>query len=440
MFDDLRLAARGMLRARGLTAAAVLCLALGIGGTTIVYSVTSALVLHPVPATDPAGLVMVGEVPPARPGPDDADMAPANYVDLSTRNRSFSELAAFTNLDANLTGIDEPERVAGFRVTPSYFHLLGVRPTMGRAFNDEDARYTDSPDVIIISDGLWHRRFGADAGVVGRVVRINDVPRTIVGVMPAGFVFPPGAELWSPLSLAGDFGRERDGRFLRGVLARLKPGDFTGACACRRPRHHATTATRVSSGRRQVGHARRRRGRVLRTASAAVHARPARRGRARPAHRVRERRQLAPRSRHDAHARSRRPRRARRVARTYRASAARRIAAARASGRAARNPARRLGHRGGARHAPRRTGETQSRMDAHGAERGSARRHRRRLVCHRDARRASARVRRQRRRSAASAERRWTRRFGGPLRATAFADCSLPARWRSRSRCSPARS
>ncbi len=224
MFDDLRLAARGMLRARGLAAAAVLCLALGIGGTTIVYSVTSALVLHPVPATNPTGLVMVGEVPPARPGPDDADMAPANYVDLATRNRSFSELAAFTNLDANLTGIDEPERVAGFRVTPSYFHLLGVRPTMGRSFNDEDARYTESPNVIIISDGLWHRRFGADTGILGRVVRINDVPRTIVGVMPAGFVFPPGVELWSPLSLAGDFGRERDGRFLRGVLARLKPG------------------------------------------------------------------------------------------------------------------------------------------------------------------------------------------------------------------------
>ncbi len=224
MFDDLRLAARGLLRARGLAAAAALCLALGIGGTTIVYSVTAALVLHPVPATNPMGLVMVGEVPPARPGPDDADMAPANYVDLATRNRSFSELAAFTNLGANLTGIDEPERIDGFRVTPSYFHLLGVRPAMGRAFTDEDARYTLSPDVVIISDGLWHRRFGADAGVVGRKVSINDVPRTIVGVMPAGFVFPPGVELWTPLSLAGDFGRERDGRLLLGVLARLKPG------------------------------------------------------------------------------------------------------------------------------------------------------------------------------------------------------------------------
>jgi len=224
MFDDLRLAARGLLGARGLTAAAVLCLALGIGGTTIVYSVTSALVLHPVPATDPTGLVMVGEVPPARPSPDDAEMAPANYVDLATRNRSFTELGAFTNLGANLTGIDEPERVDGFRVTPSYFHLLGVRPAMGRGFTDDDARYTLSPNVVIISDGLWHRRFGADTGVVGRKVSINDVPRTIIGVMPAGFVFPPGVELWTPLSLAGDFGRDRDGRLLLGVLARLKPG------------------------------------------------------------------------------------------------------------------------------------------------------------------------------------------------------------------------
>jgi putative ABC transport system permease protein len=131
-------------------------------------------------------------------------------------------------LEASLTGIDQPERVSGFRVTPSYFHLLGVRPAMGRVFTDEDARYTDSPNVIILSDGLWRRRFAADPAVLGRVVRINDVPRTIVGVMPPGFIFPPGAELWSPLSLAGTFGRDRDGRQLRGALARLRPGVSIG--------------------------------------------------------------------------------------------------------------------------------------------------------------------------------------------------------------------
>jgi len=223
MLDDVRFAARAMIRAKGLATAAVLCLALGIGGTTVVYSVTAALVLHPVPTSDPAGLVIVTEVPPARPRPDEAEMAPANYVDLVQRNRSFSELAAFRDLESSLTGIDEPERVSGFRVTPSYFHILGVHPAMGRVFTDDDARYTDSPNVIILSDGLWRRRFAADPGVLGRVVRINDVPRTIVGVMPAGFVFPPGAELWSPLSLAGSFGRDRDGRTLLGVLARLRP-------------------------------------------------------------------------------------------------------------------------------------------------------------------------------------------------------------------------
>src|SRR3954465_5333346 len=147
MFADLRLAVRGMLRARGLAAAAVLCLALGIGGTTIVYSVTAALVLHPVPTPDPAGLVMVAEVPPARPGPDDAEMARANYVDLGQRNRSFTELAAVRTLDASLTGIDKPERVSGFRVTPSWFQVLRVRPAIGRAFTADDARYAQSPDV-----------------------------------------------------------------------------------------------------------------------------------------------------------------------------------------------------------------------------------------------------------------------------------------------------
>ena len=224
MLDDLRLATRGLLQARGLTAAAVLCLALGIAGTTIVYSVTQALVLHPVPTPDATGLVMVTEVPPTTPRPDFSAMAPANYVDLVQRNRSFRDVAAFRSLDASLTGIDEPERVNGYRVTPSYFRVLAARPALGRAFTDDDARYEDSPDVVILGDALWHRRFGADPSVIGRVVRINDVPRTIVGVMPASFVFPAGAELWTPLSVAGQFGSDRDGRSIAGVLARLRPG------------------------------------------------------------------------------------------------------------------------------------------------------------------------------------------------------------------------
>src|SRR6185437_463722 len=224
MLSDLRLAARALLRAKGLAAAAILCLALGIAGTTSVYSVTSALVLHPVPAADATGLVLVTEVAPSHPRPDDAFMAPANYLDLAQRNRSFSELAAFRPLESSVTGIDEPERVNGFRVTPSYFHLLGAEPALGRTFTADDARYAESPNVVILSDGFWRRHFGADPSVLGRVIRINDVPRTIVGVMPAGFVFPTGAELWTPQSLDGAFGRERDGRFLSGVLARLRPG------------------------------------------------------------------------------------------------------------------------------------------------------------------------------------------------------------------------
>ncbi len=228
MLADFRLAARGLIRAKGLAAAAVLCLALGIAGTTIVYSVTNAIVLHPVPTPDPTGLVMVTEVPPRTPSPDFSAMAPANYVDLARRNHSFSELAAFRGLDANLTGIEDPERVNGYRVTPSYFHVLGVRAAIGRVFTPEDARYTESPNVVILSDGLWRRHFGADSSVIGRVVRINDVPRTIVGVMPPGFVFPTGAELWTPQSLDGAFGRERDGRFFTGALARLRPGVSLG--------------------------------------------------------------------------------------------------------------------------------------------------------------------------------------------------------------------
>jgi len=154
MLNDFRLAARSLARTKGLAIAAVVCLALAIGATTTVFSVTSALVLHPVPTPHANGLVIVAEVPPSQPSPYDADMAPANYVDLRARNQSFSDLAAFMDIDANLTGVDEPERVSGFRVTPSYFRVLEARPELGRVFTDDDAHYTASPNVVILSDGL----------------------------------------------------------------------------------------------------------------------------------------------------------------------------------------------------------------------------------------------------------------------------------------------
>src|SRR3954470_13417665 len=175
MFADFRLAFRSLGRDKALCAAAILCLALGIGGTTLVFPVPSALLLPPVPTTDPRGLVVVSEVPPLGGRTDRMNMAPANFVDLARRNRSFSALAAFTGLDANLTGIDEPERVAGFRVTPSYFRVLGVAPALGRTFVDDDARYEASPTTVILSDGLWRRRFGADPSVIGRTVQLNSL-------------------------------------------------------------------------------------------------------------------------------------------------------------------------------------------------------------------------------------------------------------------------
>jgi hypothetical protein len=130
---------------------------------------SSTRALHPVPTADPNGLVVVTEVAPSAPRADESEMAPANFVDLARRNRSFDQLAAFTDINANLTGIDEPERVAGFRVTPSYFHVLGIGPALGRVFSDDDARYTSSPNAVILSDGLW-RRFGADPSIIGQKV------------------------------------------------------------------------------------------------------------------------------------------------------------------------------------------------------------------------------------------------------------------------------
>ncbi len=227
MLAQIRFAVRSLVRARGFTIAAVACLALGIAANSTVFSVTEALVLHPIPTKNPANLVMVAEVPPVQPSPDFAEMTPANYLDLARTSRSFQSTAAFADYSANVTGIDEPERVLGYKVTANYFAVLAVKPALGRQFTEAEVR-EGAPPIVILSDGLWRRRFGADPAVVGRTVQLDGTSTRIVGVMPAEFVFPPGADLWVPLPLDGAMGHDRDARNVD-VLARLKPGVSIGA-------------------------------------------------------------------------------------------------------------------------------------------------------------------------------------------------------------------
>ena len=218
MLNDLRYAFRMIIKHRVFTCVAVLTLGLGIGANTAIFSVINAVVLRPLPYRDPQQLVTILHEG-AKP------VAPANYFDLAAQNISFETVAAAQWWEPNLAGVDQPEHLRGLQLTGRMFQLLGVSPVVGRTFNPAE----DQPGherVVVLSYSLWQRRFGGDAGAVGRQVALDGESYTVIGVMPSDFRFAPfwatNAELWSPLNLAPR-ANDRGGQSLR-VFGRLKPG------------------------------------------------------------------------------------------------------------------------------------------------------------------------------------------------------------------------
>ena len=227
LVQDLRYGLRMLRRTPGFTAAAVLTLALGIGANTAIFTVVDAVLLRPLPFADPDRLVTVGD--------RGADGTPMNVgfmtvMDWKVRSRSFEHLALMRSWLPTLVVNGEAERLPAVRVSWNYFDMMGVRPALGRTFTADD----DRPDhwrVLMLSDALWRRRFGADPAIVGRTVVMNDREYRVVGVMPPTFepldaerFFTAGAELWAPV---GYDKTTRDAcrscQHLR-AFGRLKPG------------------------------------------------------------------------------------------------------------------------------------------------------------------------------------------------------------------------
>src|SRR5262249_22815627 len=145
------------------------------------------------------------------------------YFDLRRRNQSFEQLAAFVSRDFNLTGTGEPERLTGQRVSAALFPLLKTQPSLGRVFTEADDQ-DGAARVVILSNGLWQRRLGGQADIVGQTLTLDELRYTVVGVMPPGFVFPEkSTELWAPIALAPDAVNDRVSYYLD-AIARLKPG------------------------------------------------------------------------------------------------------------------------------------------------------------------------------------------------------------------------
>ena len=229
LWQDLRYGARMLVKQPGFTLIAVLTLALGIGANTAIFSVVNAVLLRPLPFAQPERLALIKQSLP-KLGWSEFDTAPAEFLDYRAGNEVFSEIACFTDRSLNLTGQGEAQRVQAARVSANLFSLLGVEPARGRGFTAEEDRLGND-NVVVLSQRLWQRQFNSDPAVLGKVVRLDDRPYTVIGVMPPQFQFPyrstsfaEPAELWIPLALTAAEQTMRATDYQYGALGRLKPG------------------------------------------------------------------------------------------------------------------------------------------------------------------------------------------------------------------------
>ena len=217
--EDLRFAARLLRRYPAFSAVTLTVLALGIGATTAMFSIVNSVLLRPLPFREPDRLVMLEKT--WLPRFPRFEASPLDFLSWKEECQSYSDIAAFRFLFFNLSEGDLPERIAGMRVTANLPDLLGVSPILGRSFRaDEDAPGRNQ--VVLLGHGLWQRRFGADPGVIGRVVRMNGLAFTVVGVMPPAFRFPGEAEIWMPMGFTPEDLKSRNNHVVWAV-GRLKP-------------------------------------------------------------------------------------------------------------------------------------------------------------------------------------------------------------------------
>ena len=222
LLQDIRYGARMLGKSPGFAITAILTMALGIGVTTAIYSVCDALLWKPMPLPHMESLVTV-----LQGVPDDINhwdsATPADIDDIRRENTTLGSLTSWEGGLANLGATrGQPERVIQSLVNANFFDVVGVQPARGRAFRPGEDQAGREHEVIL-SDGLWRRRFAGDAGIVGQTIRLDDEPCTVVGIMPANYDFPLATEIWTPMVLTPVQRTTRTGQILQSV-ARLKPG------------------------------------------------------------------------------------------------------------------------------------------------------------------------------------------------------------------------
>ena len=230
VMQDIRYGCRMLRRNPAFAFVASLTLALGIGAITAIFSIVNAVLWRELPYRDAARLVQLWETNPDRNWTD-AECSPANVADWRRENQSFADMAAYSGRARDawvrnfaLTGVGEPERLSGMTVTANFFSVLGVQPVIGRGFLPEE-EWDGKDDAMVISAGLWRRRFAGDPGIVGRTLSLDGRVRTVVGVLPPDFRFNNASlDVWVPMGWTpNNVATTRRPHYLR-VIARLKPG------------------------------------------------------------------------------------------------------------------------------------------------------------------------------------------------------------------------
>jgi putative ABC transport system permease protein len=223
LVQDIRYAWRNLRRNPGFAAVAITTLALGIGGLTAMFSAVDSILIRPLPYASPDRLVMVWDDLSKTDDRTKSAPAPAEWYEWRRLNTVFTDIASTQPTDVTLSGDAAPEQIAARKATGNLWNVLGVRPLIGRVFNEEEDR--DGARVAVISYGLWQRRYGGSPDVVGRKIDVNDTPYEVVGVMPREFYFLPSRDidLWMPASFPA-WQRRAFGWHDEQIVARLKAG------------------------------------------------------------------------------------------------------------------------------------------------------------------------------------------------------------------------
>ena len=219
LLKDVRYGIRSLLKQPAFTAIAVITLALGIAGNTVIFSAVNSLLVKPLAFPELDRMVAIWEARLSQ-GVERNEVTMADYLDWRKQNQTFEQMGLYRWWSANLTGVEPPERIQGFLVSTNFLDVTGVKPFIGRAFSaEEDQPGKDA--VVILNYGLWQRRFGGDANIVNKTVSLNGVKRTIIGVLPKEFNYPSGMDVMAPLALTPELASNRDNHTYY-VLGRLK--------------------------------------------------------------------------------------------------------------------------------------------------------------------------------------------------------------------------